>query len=106
MLLVALLEIVPNPYLSHRQLCAPYCSNLSYSKLRQQPDVISQEPPLVCSVTPIGFQFAAAREAVVRKARMRSASAPACIVGAVASPLELLMCSVCVRLPCSITRAA
>jgi hypothetical protein len=52
------------------------------------------------------FQFAAAREATVRKARMRSASAPVLIVGALVSPLALLMSSVWVRLPCPITRAA
>jgi len=41
-----------------------------------------------------GLQFAAAREAVVRKARMRSASAPVCIVGTLGSALALLTPSV------------
>jgi len=58
------------------------------------------------AATNMRLQFAAAREAVVRKARMRSASAPVLIVGALASPLALLMSSVWVRLPCPITRAA
>jgi hypothetical protein len=50
-----------------------------------------------------GFQFAAAREAVVREARMRSASAPVFIVGAVTSPLALSMSDFCVRLPATIS---
>jgi hypothetical protein len=46
-----------------------------------------------CRRTPIGFQFAAAREAVVRKARMRSASTPVLIVGTVTSPRALFRAS-------------
>jgi hypothetical protein len=51
------------------------------------------------------FQFAATREATVRKARTRSASAPALVI-VLASPLALLIPSIAVRSSRPGTRAA
>ena len=88
-----------------------FCSANHEPKVLEEPADLVSTSRLIhqhrkCRRTSMGFQFAAAREAVVRKARMRSASAPVCIVGAVASPLALSTSDVCVRLLCPMTKVA